>query len=398
MRTFAQKQKAPQQTTPARWTALPRFVSDFSQRTVCAQRPAKIQTKLTASAPGDQYEQEADRVADAVVVGDKPVGHISQGVRPKLYRMVMRPEDMVDSMPPPGEESETGSEKARPTETVQRSAISEVGAVTPQYEHALRRTISSGGEALPALTQSFMESRFGWNFSSVRVHSDAQADTLAQGVNARAFTLGHDIVFAKSQYQPETLEGQRLLAHELAHVVQQSEGRLSRQIQRKTSCSSYPGYDAAADLMSYNCAGLALRTYQYISPPSAVYDAISANFDLPRCPKDGTCGAGKVKFWLWEYSMHFEDDLGAIVKTADQDFHIVAVRVDASGNEPANAYSKNGRRPVKGPGTGPSFKPAARERATASLPGEQPLDTPQGRPMFKVRSNMTESISCAACL
>jgi hypothetical protein len=67
-----------------------------------------------------------------------------------------------------------------------------------------------------------MEPRFGTDFSQVRVRTDAQAAASAQSVNALAYTVGSDLVFGSGQYKPETNEGQRLLAHELTHVVQQS--------------------------------------------------------------------------------------------------------------------------------------------------------------------------------
>ena len=66
-----------------------------------------------------------------------------------------------------------------------------------------------------------MAQRFGYDFSRVRVHCDEAADQSARDVNAHAYTVGHDIVFAASRFAPNTLEGRRLLAHELVHVVQQ---------------------------------------------------------------------------------------------------------------------------------------------------------------------------------
>jgi hypothetical protein len=67
-----------------------------------------------------------------------------------------------------------------------------------------------------------MEARFGHDFRQVRLHDDAAAAASAQGINARAYTFGHDIVFAAGQFAPAITAGKRLLAHELAHVVQQS--------------------------------------------------------------------------------------------------------------------------------------------------------------------------------
>ena len=67
-----------------------------------------------------------------------------------------------------------------------------------------------------------MEARFGHDFSQVRIHADGKAAESAQAVNARAFTVGRDVVFGSGEYAPGSPQGQRLLAHELVHVVQQS--------------------------------------------------------------------------------------------------------------------------------------------------------------------------------
>ncbi len=67
-----------------------------------------------------------------------------------------------------------------------------------------------------------MEQRFAYDFSQVRVHPGAAAEQSAQDVNANAYTVGHDIMFATGRFAPETHQGRRLIAHELTHVVQQS--------------------------------------------------------------------------------------------------------------------------------------------------------------------------------
>ena len=94
-------------------------------------------------------------------------------------------------------------------------------AVPAGFESRLRALRSGGGRRLPDATLQFMESRFGADLSNIRVHADGEASTLAKQVNAKAFTLGHDIVFGEGMFQPRTFEGKRLLAHELAHTVQQ---------------------------------------------------------------------------------------------------------------------------------------------------------------------------------
>jgi hypothetical protein len=99
-----------------------------------------------------------------------------------------------------------------------------------QYERAadaiscssiVHDVLQSPGAALDAATRSFMEPRFGLDFSRVRIHTDTKAAESARAVGAHAYTVGHAVVFAHGQYAPGTEAGRRLLAHELAHVIQQ---------------------------------------------------------------------------------------------------------------------------------------------------------------------------------
>jgi hypothetical protein len=90
-------------------------------------------------------------------------------------------------------------------------------AVPPIVQEVLR----SSGQPLDAETRSFMEPRFGHDFSQVRVHADPRAATSARAVNALAYTVGQHLVFGAGHYAPDTTEGRRMVAHELAHVVQQ---------------------------------------------------------------------------------------------------------------------------------------------------------------------------------
>lgn len=368
----------------------------------CPRCQAKSQ--LTIGAANDAFEQEADRVADAVVDGGRSAS-IQQGlpaVQTKLYRKVLAPHDLFDSMGSAAgaEDALALSEEEAAPATVQRKegagSTGGEAAVSADYEASLQRAIQGGGSALPPSTRNFMESRFGHDFSGVRVHAGAQADTLSRQINARAFTVGQDIFFGGAEYAPSSRQGQRLLAHELTHVVQQSSGRLSRKIMRApgTPCSAYPGYDASVDRLTYNCAGLALRSYQFTAPATKVYTDMAARFITPYCPT-GNCAADEVKFWFWEYDLRAEDDKGNVLSPFKPDFHIVGARMDASGNDPKDVYSKNGRRPIHGPATGPSFKPAAREPALDD--DDNPVTLPGGQPVYKVRKNMTEIISCAGC-
>ncbi len=110
--------------------------------------------------------------------------------------------------------------RAAPTNGwLQRTAVntSPVPEIPPLVAEGLR----SPGQPLDPATQSFMESRFGHDFSRVQVHTDAKAAASARAVNALAYTVGQDVVFGAGQYAPHTLFGQRLMAHELTHVMQQ---------------------------------------------------------------------------------------------------------------------------------------------------------------------------------
>jgi hypothetical protein len=147
-----------------------------------------IQAKLAVGSAGDPYEREADRIAEEVIRVPTPTAAGVAGASPSR-RMA--------GFPDGGPERRT---RAGP-------------------EH---------GQPLPAQEREFMESRFGYSFDAVRVHTGAAADETATALGARAFTLGHEVVFAAGNYLPGTTAGRRLLAHELAHVVQQGHARGGR--------------------------------------------------------------------------------------------------------------------------------------------------------------------------
>ncbi len=88
-----------------------------------------------------------------------------------------------------------------------------------------------GGNELPANTRRFMENGMQADFSQVRIHHDAEAAALSRDLQAQAFTVGNDIYFNEGKYEPETASGKHLLAHELAHTLQQS-GGAARKVQR----------------------------------------------------------------------------------------------------------------------------------------------------------------------
>jgi hypothetical protein len=91
----------------------------------------------------------------------------------------------------------------------------------------------TGGSTLPRALRAFFEPRFGVDFSGVRVHVDGASADAASGLQARAYTIGDDIVFGDGEYSPDTSQGRRLLAHELTHVVQQWRGAAPATVQCK---------------------------------------------------------------------------------------------------------------------------------------------------------------------
>jgi hypothetical protein len=157
-----------------------------------------IQTKLKIGEPGDKYEQEADRIADEVM------------------RM---PEPSVQRQLEPEEEEEEMVQRRAIANSI--SPISE-GSNESEIPSILHEVLQSPGSPLDSQTRLFMESRLGNDFRQVRVHKDSQAIASAQMLNAKAYTLGQNVVFGEGQYTPETLPGKRLLAHELAHTLQQT--------------------------------------------------------------------------------------------------------------------------------------------------------------------------------
>jgi hypothetical protein len=179
----------------------------------CAQtRSPAIQAKLTVSQPADAHEQEADRVANAVIRMPEP----SMQERPAVSPAVSP--NQVQRLC-----AECDEEHGKKTDApVQRKEQTAEALPVPQSAAANIQPLRGGGSELPASTRAFFEPRFGADFSHVRVHTDPRAEEAAKSIGAKAFTLGNDIAFASGQYSPDSAEGRTLLAHELAHVTQAS--------------------------------------------------------------------------------------------------------------------------------------------------------------------------------
>ena len=117
-------------------------------------------------------------------------------------------------------------------------------AAPPNVHHAL-----ASPRPLDPSLRSFFEPQFGHDFSKVRVHSNPAAEQSARDVNAHAYTMGRDIVFAKDQFAPETSRGRQLIAHELSHVVQQSRSVAQPgQVLRQPAEGHYPSEDEQKEI------------------------------------------------------------------------------------------------------------------------------------------------------
>lgn len=227
MRTFAEKPAATQQaTSPKRTvgnravqrllqinaeeqnavltsTASPHFGHDFSRIPVSPPAAGAIQMKLTIDKPGDEYEQEADRIAEEVM---------------RIAAPQVQPAWACDGTCPK-------SQKERHSHIHERVQATRVGSgdtVQSELNATVNEVLAAPGQLLDSGTRGFMESRFGHDFSQVRVHTGGAAEQSSGALNARAYTVGNNIVFGASQFAPGTSEGRKLLAHELTHVVQQT--------------------------------------------------------------------------------------------------------------------------------------------------------------------------------
>jgi hypothetical protein len=155
------------------------------------QRPV-IQAKLMVNEPGDQYEQEADRIAEHIM--RMPVAQPGQQFEAA---------DIPDIL-------------TKPLTVNPATAIE----TSPEFERQLHAS-RGYGEPLPPVLREDFGGKFGVDFSGVRIHANAVADQLNRSISALAFTAGQDVYFRHGAYNPQSRSGQELLAHELTHVVQQ---------------------------------------------------------------------------------------------------------------------------------------------------------------------------------
>ncbi|MEM7655085.1 MAG: DUF4157 domain-containing protein [Bacteroidota bacterium] len=220
-----------------------------------------LQPKLTIGAPNDKYEQEADAVANQVVKQNQQPAlqkmgaeeeEMAQGklqrmeeeeeaqAKPELQKMeeeemqakpelqTMEEEEEAQAKPELQKMEEEEEAQAKPElqkmeeeEEVQAKPNGSQTASSQLTERVQRK--AGQGQSLPATTNQQMSQAMGRDFSDVNIHTDAEAARMNQELGAQAFTHGKDVFFNQGKYQPETSSGKELLAHELTHVVQQTD-------------------------------------------------------------------------------------------------------------------------------------------------------------------------------
>jgi hypothetical protein len=181
-----------------------------------------LQAKLKVSQSKDRLEKEADDMAEKVIAG-------SVAGDSKMQRGIVSSAAVNKSQLPQRKCKKCEAEKDEDN-YIQRKPKS--GGSIPG---AISSPLPGEGRPLSTADRQFYEPRFEQDFDSVRIHNNDDANRAAGSLNARAFTVGSHIVFGKGEYRPGSTDGRRLMAHELAHTIQQqSSGNLAVQRQPLT--------------------------------------------------------------------------------------------------------------------------------------------------------------------
>jgi hypothetical protein len=318
-----------------------------------------IQAKLTVNQPGDRFEREADRVAEAVMRMPEPLhtgrmGDSRATSVPALQRMCPECEEEQHGSPAPVQRlcSKCGTKETE-EESLQAK---EVSGRTPEITPTIQAQIDAmrgAGRSLPESERAFFQPRFGHDFANVRIHADARAAESARQVHALAYTAGPDIVFGAGQYAPGTSAGRRLLAHELTHVVQQRSAHATTTIQR--ACDP-PGVgptpadcifnrsrtpSATRFLFNVNCDDFApgeevrMDAFARAIPPRATIDILGlASLEGPPAFNDSlSCHRAEKGLAVIERSAHSSVTISAVEATGgipaahDPEMRAVAVVV-----------------------------------------------------------------------
>jgi hypothetical protein len=203
-------QSSPSNTSPASAIVPQSSLQDTSEPLYFS--PLPIQCKLSVGAVDDPLETEADAIADKVMRMPE-----SSFIQRKCFQC---------------EDEETAQRKPLAS-FIQKKEMSGNNTVASDSVSAKIGSTRGSGNTLDTTTKSFMESRFGADFSGVRIHTGDYAAQLSSDLQAQAFTVGNDIYFNSGKYTPESSSGRYLLAHELTHTLQQ--GGSGKLVQRTSA-------------------------------------------------------------------------------------------------------------------------------------------------------------------
>lgn len=219
------------------------------------------QAKLILGGHEDVYEREADRVAAAVVeslaTGRAPgIGPLGS-LRSEPDRLQRQEEEETEE--PVAEEALAEAEEDLEEEETEEDAVGdesgrpklEAGAVSSASRTLSVELPKGGGASLRPGLRNAMEQRLGHDFSRVRIHTDRRAADANRRLKAHAFTVGSDVYFNRGRFDPVSTGGLKLLAHELAHVVQQSQGLRKRRQQGRDGWSFQEGLQVQGGLQRY---------------------------------------------------------------------------------------------------------------------------------------------------
>jgi len=186
----------------------------------------KIQKKLKTGKAGDPFEAEADKVADQATNNHSADGGLLQSKEELPQKSISGTISSVQSKDIKEEKDPVQKKEQDKEESVQKKTEEKEEPLQKKEEEKPVSTIEhnlkkGGGNPLEKDIKLEMENFFGVDFSSIRIHTDGKAAAMCHEMGAQAFTNGTDIYFNKGKYNPNSIQGKKLLAHELTHTVQQ---------------------------------------------------------------------------------------------------------------------------------------------------------------------------------
>ncbi len=280
--------------------------------------PGGVQPKLEANQPNDKFEQEANAVADRVM----------RAPDSSLQKKCTDCEEEKSLQMKPLVRMKTDSAKG--------------GTQVNSWVQSQIESSRGGGNALPDNTRNFMESRMGADFSGVKIHTGNTSEKMNRELGARAFTVGNDIHFGAGQFSPESSDGQRLLAHELVHTVQQ--GAAGQMVQRDLALRP-EGFGDARNLSKKDirkAVRFNRRAFKSRKALKIIRDVLGGGLKVSDARSDAALAIG-VAEWQAEQGIAIDGKISAVTLL------FITEELDAEGEKTdADFLRKNFRRSHSG--------------------------------------------------